>query len=129
MIVGQPFTYLPGIVLIQKKEELQIFKESHVEIQDLATSKSGSLGSSVPPNEAADVKVIVGHITYERELFVDLSIRSKPNKEHCIPPCIIDTDSGLLPIVNLSDPLEIKKLRIVARAEPVSRENIPHLWI
>lgn len=128
LIVGQPFTDLPRIVVVQKKGKLRLFDEASAELPQVDQLPARKMAvwaaeaTVIPSNEAADVKVKFGNYNYEGDLFIDLSIRSKPNEEHCIPRCILNTAVGVLPVVNLSDfPLIIKESQIIARAE-ITRE-------
>lgn len=74
----------------------------------------------IPPSEAANVKVTEKDNDYAGDLFVDLSLRAEENADHCIPGCIMSTNSRLLPVINLADhALKIKEKQTVARAKVV----------
>lgn len=123
-IVGQPLTDRPDVTVLQRGGELRLFKEGSEamlrEAENLPPRKIelwASEATVIPTGESANVKVMTKG-TYDGDVFVDFSIHGKENEEHCIPRCVINTSSGLLPIVNLSDKdLHIKKGRVIARGE------------
>lgn len=53
--------------------------------------------------EATSIAIDVGNNEFKGDIFVDLSLHSKPDAEHCIPRCMIDTKINLIFVVNSMD--------------------------
>ena len=134
MIIGQSFTDQPHVVVLQKEGSLRLFENDAAalpEVERLPPRKVALWAKEavvIPPGMAANIQV--NSKDYEGDLFVELSIRSEENAEHCIPRCIMNTTVGLLPVVNLSDnELKIREGQTIARAEIVHEASAEELRV
>lgn len=123
LIVGQPFLGLPGITTVQRDGDLRLFDASLATLPEMDQLPPRKLTlraveeAIIPPRHGADIKVAVQN-DYSGDLYVELSVRSEEGREYCIPRCVIDANSAVLPIINLSDQsLTIRKDIVIARAE------------
>lgn len=131
IIIGQPFTDKPGVVVVQREGMLRLFDEAAAQLPELEKLPPRKVtlwaldATVIPPGEAADIKVIIKDNIYKGDVYVELSVRGKEGQEHCIPRCVMNTSVGLLPVVNLADhPLEIKKMRVVARGNAAEEHKL-----
>ncbi|XP_044581490.1 uncharacterized protein LOC123263035 [Cotesia glomerata] len=130
LIVGQPFLDLPGVTMVQRDGRLRLFDKTvaHLpEMEKLPPQKIALWAKEttvIPPKHAANIEVkvkskIIG------DLYVELSVRGKEGREHCIPRSMLNIETGMLLVVNLSDrPLIIYQDKIIARAERAREESL-----
>lgn len=135
VIVGQPFTEQPHVMIVRRRDTVRIFEQEKnvdegddtlqsIEIPDLPRrpvflwAKDSTV---VPPNYVGFVELYVTGSEPNADVFADAQLRCQEGCEHCIPRCVVNVDAAnetCIPVMNVSyQVLNIKANERVARAE------------
>lgn len=127
VLVGHPFTELPGVLVIKDDKQLIITEGDITNIGDIFSkpfkvklwAKSDTI---IPKDHLVNIKVEVKDRSFRGDVLVEASLRSKERNEYCIPRTILrigPTEDSVLPIINLADcDFVIGNKKLLARAWP-----------
>ena len=136
VLIGQNFTELPHIVVVEDSKSLHsslnknfiVMSESG--LKDLIPDERHSTKqqkvavrvqdhTAIPPSHVGHVKVVVPN--YEGDLFIESSVWPQEGQEYCVPRVILtvhkDDNVVCVPVINLSgNELRFKRGRVLTRA-------------